>query len=89
MECIRPIKISQLKFKASMLKPSLCDYSDPYIIVRETILVTNMETAGAPNNRNKNVIFQNYASSTDQISDINNTPLDNAEGIDVVMPMCN
>ena len=31
-------KNSQGKFKTSMLKSSLCDYSDTYILVKETIL---------------------------------------------------
>ena len=31
---------SQIKFKTSMLKSSLCDYSDEYILVRGTITVT-------------------------------------------------
>ena len=31
-------KDSQIKFKTSMLKSSLCDYSDTYILVKETIL---------------------------------------------------
>ena len=28
---------SQIKFKTSMLNSSLCDYSDTYILVKETI----------------------------------------------------
>ena len=28
---------SQIKFKATMLKPSLCDYSDAYILVKRRI----------------------------------------------------
>ena len=32
---------SQIKFKTSMLKSSLCDYSDAYILVMETITVNN------------------------------------------------
>ena len=30
--------ISQIKFKTSMLKSSLCDYSDGYIIVKGTLI---------------------------------------------------
>ena len=26
---------NQIKFKTSMLKSSLCDYSDPYILIKE------------------------------------------------------
>ena len=32
---------SQIKFKTSMLKPSLCDYSDAYILVKGTATVRN------------------------------------------------
>ena len=31
---------SQIKFKTSMLKSSLCDYSDAYILVTRTIAIT-------------------------------------------------
>ena len=30
---------SQVKFKTSMLRSSLCDYSDPYILVKGTISI--------------------------------------------------
>ena len=36
---------SQIKFKAMMLKSGLCDYSDPYILVKGTIIV--QKTAAA------------------------------------------
>ena len=43
----------QIKFKTTMLKSSLCDYSDAYILVKRTITVNNTGTAAAPNKRNK------------------------------------
>ena len=43
---------SQIKFKISMIRSSLCDYSDAYILFKGNITVTNTETAAAPNNRN-------------------------------------
>ena len=43
----------QIKFKSTMLKSSLCDFSDAYILVKGTITVNNRGTAAAPNNRNK------------------------------------
>ena len=73
-----------------MLKSSLCDYSDAYILVKGTITVNN--TAAAPaaaNNTGKNVIFKNCATFTIYISEINNTQIDNAKDIDIVMPMYN
>ena len=38
---------SQIKFKTTMLKSSLCDYSDAYIFVKVTITVNNTAAAGA------------------------------------------
>ena len=73
-----------------MLKSSLCDYSDAYILVKGTIAVNNTAAAGAAvNNTNKKVKFKNCASFTNCISEINNTQINNAKGIDIVMPMYN
>ena len=45
---------SQIKFKTAILKSSLCDYSDAYILVKGTIAVNNTVTADADaNNANK------------------------------------
>ena len=45
---------SQIKLKNTMLKSSLCDYSDAYIIVKRTITVNNTAADGAAaNNINK------------------------------------
>ena len=81
---------SQIKFKTTMLKSSLCDYSDIYILVKGTISVNNTAPQGAAaNNTNKKVIFKNCAPFTNCISEINNTQIDNAKNIDIVMPMYN
>ena len=81
---------SQIKFKTKMLKSSLCDYSDAYIIVNGTITVNNTAAdSAAANNINKKVIFKNCAPFTNCISEINNTQVDNAKDIDIVMPMYN
>ena len=81
---------SQIKFKTTMLKSSLCDYSDAYILVKGTINVNNTAAQGAAaNNINKKVIFKNCAPFTNCISEINNTQIDNAKDIDIVMPMYN
>ena len=78
----------QIKFKTSMLRSSLCDYSDAYILVKGNITVNNTAADGAAaNNTNKKVIFKNCAPFTNCISKINNTQIDNAEYIDIVMPM--
>ena len=73
-----------------MLKSSLCDYGDAYILVEGTISVNNTADAGVvANNTNKKVIFKNCAPFTNCISEINNTQIDNAKDIDIVMPMYN
>ena len=80
----------QIKFKTSMLRSSLCDYSEAYILVRGNISVNNTAAAdGDANNTNKKVIFKNCALFTDCISKIHNTQVDNAKDIDIVMPMYN
>ena len=80
----------QIRLKAAMLRPSLCDYSNAYILFKGNISVNNTAAAVAdPNNRNKKVIFKNGAPFTNCISKINNTQIDNAEYIDIVMPMYN
>ena len=45
-----------------MLRTSLCDYSDAYILIKGTITVANIAAADAhANNTNKKVIFKNWA----------------------------
>ena len=81
---------SQIKFKTTMLKSSLCDYSDAYVHVKGTIPVNNTAAADADaNNTNQKVIFKNCAPFTICISEINNTQVDDAKDIDIVMPMYN
>ena len=63
----------QIRFKTAMLRSSLCDYSDAYILVKGNISVNN---TAAANNTNKKVIFKNCAPFTDCISKINNTQVD-------------
>ena len=81
---------SQIKFKTTVLKSSLCDYSDAYILVKGTTSINNTAAQGAAaNNINKKVIFKNCAPFTNCISEINNTQIDNAKDIDTVMRMYN
>ena len=81
---------SQIKFKTTMLKSILCDYSDAYILVKGTICVNNTAAVATDaNNSNRKVRFKNCAPFTNCISEINNTQIDNAKDIDIVMPMYN
>ena len=53
---------NQIKFKTSMLRSSLYDYSDAYILVKGNITVNNIAGDGAAaNSTNKKVIFKNCA----------------------------
>ena len=68
-----------------MLRSNLRDFSDAYIVVKGTITVTNPDNA----KRNKAVAFKNNAPFINCISKINGIKIDNAEDLDVVMPMYN
>ena len=61
----------QIRFKTTMLRSSLCDYSEAYILVKGNITLNNTVAAGAAaNNTNKKVIFKNCAPFTNCISKI-------------------
>ena len=78
----------QIKFKTSMVRSSLCAFSDAYILGKGNITVNNTAGPGAAaNNTNKKVIFKNCAPATNCISKINNTQIDNSEYIDIVVPV--
>ena len=80
----------QTRFKTAKLRSSLCDYSDVYILVKGNITVNNTAEDGAAlDNTNKKVKFKNCAPFTNCLSKINNTQIDNAEYIDIVMAMYN
>ena len=75
----------EIRIKTSMLRYDLCDYSDAYIVVKGNITVTYPDGA----KRNKAVAFKNNAPFINCISKINGVKIDNAEDLDVVMPMYN
>ena len=71
-----------------MIKSSLCDYSDAYILVKRTIIVPNTAVPGETvNNTNKKAVFKNCASFTSCITKVNNTQGDCNEDNDIVMLM--
>ena len=75
-----------------MLKSILCDYSDAHILVKGAITITGAgddAVARKADERDKDVVFKNCASFTNCISEINDTQVDNAKDIDIVMPMYN
>ena len=83
---------SKIKFKTTILKSSLCDYSDVYFLVKGRITITEAGADAAvrqADERDKGVAFKNCAPFINCISEINNTQVDNAKDIDIVMPMYN
>ena len=73
-----------------MLRSSLCDQSDAYVLVKGNISVNNNAAADADaNNTGKKVTFKNCAPFTDCISNINNIQVDNAKDNDIKIAMYN
>ena len=67
---------SEIKFKTTMLRSNFCDYADAYILLKGTIAITGAEDNDAArwaDERNKGVIFKNFASYIKCISKINDT----------------
>ena len=72
-------KHNQIRFKTSMLRSTLCDFSNAYILVRRTLAVVNTGAQGQSNNpTNKKVVLKNRAPFTNCINKINNTQVDDA-----------
>ena len=79
-----------IRFKTPMLRSDLCDYSDAYILVNGTITVT--APAGANkirDKKNRPLILKNNASFVSCITRINGELIEDADDLDVVMPMYN
>ena len=73
-----------------MISDQVYVVSHACILVTGTITITEAEsddTAKGLDERNKVVIFKNCSPFTDCMREINNTQIDNAKYIDVVMPM--
>ena len=75
----------EIRIKTSMLRSDLCDFNDVYTVGKIIITVTNPNDA----KKNKAVAFKNNAPFINFISKINGVKTDNAEDLDVVMPMYN
>ena len=68
-----------------MLRWDLCDYSDAYILVNGMITLANPDN----DEFDKELTLKNNAPFASFILKINNTLIDNAEALDIVMPMYN
>ena len=75
----------QIRFKTPMLRSDLCDYHDAYIVVKGKISVTNPDNDAY----DKKLALKSNAPFISCISKINNTLIDNAEDLDIVMSMYN
>ena len=83
---------SRIKFKTTVLKSSLCDYSDAYIHVKGKITIVGEgddAAARQADERDKGAVFKNCPPFTLCVSEINNTQIDNCKDIDIIMPMYN
>ena len=76
----------EIRIKTSMPRADLYDYSDAYIVGKGDITLEGDDAADKPN---KNLAFKNNAPFINCISKINGVQIDNAEYLDVVMPMHN
>ena len=71
-----------IKFEVNVIKSNLSDYSDTYILVTGNITATGGDA-------NTGVVFKNCFPFTKCITHINNEHVDNADNLDIIMPMYN
>ena len=71
-----------IKFETKVIKSNLCDYLDAYILVTGDITTTG-------GNANTEAVFKNCAPFAKCVTHINDEHVDNAENLDIVMPMYN
>ena len=75
----------QIRFKTSMLRSYLCDFSDGILLLKE-LLPLRIQIIMC---MTKKLAFKNNAPFFSWVSKISNTFIDNAEDLDIVMPMYN
>ena len=82
-----------IRFKTPMLRSDLCDYSDAYVLVKGTITVTAPGVNNYANNirdkRNRPLILKNNAPFVSCITRINGELIEDADDLDIVMPIYN
>ena len=75
-----------IRFKTPMRRSDLCDYADAYILVNGAILVNGLN----PRDRqNRPLILKNNAAFVSCITRIDNELIEDADDLDIVMPMYN
>ena len=70
-----------------MLRSDLCDYNDAYIVVKGIVTVSAQERDR--DEMNRDLVLKNNAPFISCISKINGISIENAEDLDVLMPMYN
>ena len=82
-----------IRFKTLMLRSNLCDYSDAYILVKGKITVTAPRANNGANNirdkKNRPLILKNNAPFVSCITRTNGELIENADDLDIVMPVYN
>ena len=74
--------------KTPMLRSDLCDYANAYILVNGTITVTSQNNV-IRDKKNRPLILKNNAPFTSCITRINGELIEDADDLDIVMPMYN
>ena len=75
-------KAATIKFETKVIKSNLCDYSDAYILVTGDITVRNGDA-------NTKVAFKNCTPFTKWVTHRNDEHVDNADNLDILIPMYN
>ena len=80
-------------YNENKLRSNLCDYSDAYILIKGTITVTAPGANNGANNirdkRNRPLILKNNAPFVSCITRINGELIEDANDLDIVIPMYN
>ena len=82
-----------IRFKTPMLRSNLCEYSDAHILVKGTITVTALGANNGANDirdkKNRPLILNNNAPFVSRITKTNGELIEDADDLDIVMPMYN
>ena len=79
-------KNKSIRFKTPMLRSNLCDYSDAYILVKGTITVAGNNLR---DRQDRSLILKNNAPFVSCITRINGELIEDADDLDIVMPVYN
>ena len=79
-------EIKSIRFKTPMLRSDLCDYADAYVLVNGIIILARNHPR---DRKNRPLILKNNAPFILCITKINGELIENAEDLDIVMPMYN